>query len=278
MLDVCERYRGTHFHVPQRDLQILIRLFTSLFKVHDASRRDEYAAVMARNIACKAIDEVCVIVEGGAESYLKSPKLRIRRIESRPTYADFFQWANELAGPEDISIVANADIYLDDQFALFRHWLLPEGTAFILAPWDVGSTGTSSLRYRNDSQDTWIFRGTIRAVAADFQIGVPRCDNRLAVELTNAGYKVRNPAFSLRTNHLHFAEHRSYLEKEHSERIPPPYGYRWPENLWSLPRTLAYNARHPSAPLDWRLDKRRLASRLKLHRISKVLGIRETET
>lgn len=252
---------------------MMIRLFSTSFPEGAASRLAEYAEVLRRNCVCRAIDEICLFREGDGDPPLTCSKVRLKRVPHRPLYSDYFNWINELAGPDDVSIIANADIYTDEQLELFRHWPLPADAAFMLAPWDVDETGRSSLRYRNDSQDAWVFRGAVRQVISDYPAGVPRCDNRLAYELANAGYTVQNPSFSIRTNHLHGGERKSYKGKEHTDFIPPPYGYLWPHNLWSLPRIAAYNYRHPSAPLGWRLDKRWWAPNLKLDWFGKGLGM-----
>jgi hypothetical protein len=224
--------------------------------VESPDRRAEYSEVLRRNCDCRAIDEICLFREGGGDPPASCGKLRTRRVSERPLYSDYFDWINEIAGPDDISIIANADIYFDEQLELFTHWALPASTVFMLARWDVDASGQSILQYRNESQDTWIFRGRVRQFTSDFPAGVPRCDNRLAYELVKAGFKVLNPSMSIRTHHLHSGPARSYRSREYNDLIPPPYGYQWPHNLWSLPRTLAYNSRHPSAPLGWRFDKR----------------------
>jgi hypothetical protein len=253
---------------------MLIRLFSTSFHSADAARFAEYTDALRRNCECRAIDEICLFREDDGSPPVSCAKIRMRRAAARPLYADYFAWINEIAGADDVSIIANADIYFDNQLELFRSWSLPANTVFMLAPWDVDDSGRSSLRYRNDSQDTWIFRGKVRqSLEGSYPSGVPRCDNRLAYDLANAGYEVQNPSFSLRSHHLHKGARNSYEEKEHTDFIPPPYGYLWPHNLFHLPRTLAYNYSHPSTSLGWRVDKRWWAPRLKLHWFGKALGM-----
>lgn len=251
----------------------MIRLFSTSFPVESADRLAEYAEVLRRNCECPAIDEICLIQEGNGDPPVTCSRTRLKRISHRPLYSDYFDWINELAGPGDVSIIANADIYFDQQLELFRHWSLPADTVFMLARWNVDESGQAILQYTNNSQDTWIFRGRVRPVVSNFPVGVPRCDNRLAYELANAGFKVLNPSRSIRTNHLHGGPGRSYKAHEHSDLIPPPYGYLWPHNLWSLRRTTAYNTSHPSAPLGWSFDKRWWAPRLELNLFGRALGM-----
>ena len=248
-----------------------IRLFSASFPVTDTVRLAEYEEVLRRNCKCESIDEICLFREGDADPPIRCTKLDVRRAPHRPLYSEYFAWMNEFAAPDDVSILANADIYFDDQLELFRRWSLPSETAFMLATWDVDDRGDSSLRYRNDSQDVWIFRGPVRPVASAYPVGVARCDNRIAYDLAVAGYTVENPSFSIKTHHLHAGERRRYAEGIHSELIPPPYRYQWPHNLWPLPRTAAYNRKHPSQRIGWRFDKKWWEPKLKLHWFSKAL-------
>lgn len=249
----------------------MIRLFSACFPVPSPTRAKEYSEALRRNCECSAIDEICLFQEGGANPTVSSTKLRIKPVSGRPLYSDYFNWINELAGADDISIIANSDIYFDDQLELFRNWSMPADTVFILTRWQVDEAGQSSLHYRAETQDTWIFRGRVRPVKSDFPLGVARCDNRLAYELAASGFKVLNPSMSIRSHHLHDAPRRNYKPKEHNLLIPPPYAYIWPHNLWSLRRTTAYNSRHPSAALNWRFDNKWWLPSLKLNLIGRAL-------
>ena len=186
-----------------------------------------------------------------------SEKIVARSVAKRPDYSEFFGWIKEVALEEDISIVANGDIWFGTQLRLFRIWSMPDDSVFALSRWDCGLGGGARIYSRKDSQDVWILRGKPRDVYGDFPLGVPRCDNRIAAELAKAGYRVRNPSFSLQAFHLHAAPPRPYLEEEHSRSIPPPYLYVWPENLWSWPRVMFHNLRHPESKLAYRFDTRR---------------------
>ena len=228
---------------------------------------------MRRNLACEAIDAVCVFDEGSEDLPHGNSKLFSRRVTRRPTYAEYFDWINELAGPDDISLLANADIYFDEQISFFRDWQLPRDTVFALARWEPDDSGRMSLRDRNDSQDAWIFRGQIRRVESQYPMGVPGCDNRLASELERAGYRVLNPAFSIRSYHLHAGERIPWTGEARQGEVPPPYGYVWPHNLFPLYATLFHNIRRPAARVGWRLDKRLWSRRLKLHWFSKGVAL-----
>jgi hypothetical protein len=252
----------------------VIRLFTTAFPVRDELRRREFAECLDRNLACDAIDGVFVLAEAGA-TLPSVRKLRVKEVPVRPLYDDFFAWMAELAGPDDVSMIANADIAFEDAaIAVLDKWRIPEGTAIALSRWDTPPRGPAVLNDRNDSQDSWIFRGPVRpGLRGDFPVGAVRCDNRLARELELAGYSVINPAFSIRSFHVHAGGARDYDVAHQPHFVPPPYAYVWPHNLWSLPRTLAHNVSHPAARVAWRFDSRRVRSALKLHRLGKVMRI-----
>ena len=45
------------------------------------------------------------------------------------------------------------------------------------------------------SQDVWAFRAPLPKVDAQFLMGKPGCDNRIAYEFRKAGMRVNNPAY-----------------------------------------------------------------------------------
>lgn len=239
----------------------MIRVFTTIFPVVDPARATEFGEALQRNAACPALDQIGLLAESGANPPVDSRKIRVRPVPHRPTYADFFAWISEIAGPDDISIIANSDIYFEDSLGTISRLLQPDD-CYALSRWDVREDGSSQLFDRNDSQDAWIFRGPIREnFVADFPLGVPRCDNRLLHELVEAGYRVRNPAFSLRAYHLH-AGARSEYGGTGENFVDPPYRYLYPHNLLSAPRTLWHNLRHPAERVGWRFDGRRVENLL----------------
>jgi hypothetical protein len=228
----------------------MIRLFTSAFETEDAQRRSEYRLSLERNLANPFIAEVCLLVEGNVADLPHSSKIRTRHIEGRPRYDDVFAWINKTAAVDDISLIANADIWTDSSIGVLED-SLDRDECYALARWE----GEHVLD-RNDSQDVWAFRGRVRNVRGDYPIGVPRCDNRILYELQESGYNVRNPSYSIRVHHAHEGSREEYGASG-SNFVEPPYRYLWPHNLWSGAHIIGYNLRHRDRPLSWRFDRRR---------------------
>lgn len=230
----------------------MVRLFSTFYPEKNELRKAEYLECLQRNLANPWIDEVCLEVEGEVDVFPDSPKLRLKRVRKRPLYDDFFAWIEEVAGPDDISAIANTDIYLGTNLpAAFP--LLNKNCCLALARWE-----TDGLNDRNDSQDCWVFRGAVSGVRGDFPLGVVRCDNRILYELQLAGYLVLNPTFSIKVHHLHQGKRLDYgLTEAHF--VQPPYRYLWPHNLYGPIKTIRHNFKYPALRIGWRIDPRKVS-------------------
>ena len=209
----------------------MIRLFTTWYSESLEPRRLEYEHCRSQNLRCGCVDSVHIFDESGSLNEFQ--RLRIRQLKHRPTYGNFFSWINELATPDDFSIIANTDICLDDSIRVLERVDWSGKVALALSRWDVASDGGCRVFDRGDSQDCWIFRGPVTGVEGNFPLGVYDCDNKIAWELQQAGYRVLNPALSLRTYHHHQCGYRSYEQKPAPDYgIRPPFLYVEPDNLW----------------------------------------------
>jgi hypothetical protein len=244
----------------------MLRLFTTLYPERSPVRRGEYAECLHRNLKNPEIDEICIWVEGEGVEIPESPKVQVRRIDRRPTYCDFFEWIGGVAELDDISIIANTDIWFDSSIGSTAQALRPT-ECYALARWEGGL-----LWDRNDSQDSWIFRDKVTGVYGDFPLGVVRCDNRILYELQKAGYQVKNPAFSIRSFHLHEGQRSEYGANE-AHFVQPPYRYLWPHNLFGPFGTIYHNLRHPGQKVRWSLDRRKLARAFPIRVLRKLAGL-----
>jgi len=183
-----------------------VYLFTSYYHTEDQKRSQELTEVMGKNVANPHIDK---IINLGNKRFENEKVLNIPF--ERPLFSDFVKAANVLKG--DVSIIANSDIFFDYTIEMCKE-NLDEHTCYALSRYDVKEKNRVVLFNYEYSQDTWIFKGSVKPLEnIDFVMGVPACDNRFAFELEKAGYKVLNPAFIIKTYHLHFGK-RNYTEAD----------------------------------------------------------------
>lgn len=144
----------------------------------------------------------------------------VKAPKGRPTFNELFA----LCKPDAVNVIANSDIFFDETIRLAEG--IVSGQAYALSRWENGA-----LYDMSDSQDIWIVRGGPYHIPADYTMGKPGADNRLAHDLTVAGFSVTNPSRSIRCHHMHRVPYRSYLVDTHGaarggrkiDRIPPPY-------------------------------------------------------
>lgn len=197
-----------------------IRLYQSFFlPENETSRKDELLKVLQRNVECDEVDFIHLLTEADLpENALpKSDKISIVKTQHRPTYNDCIREANKHADKDTITVIANADIYLDKRAGQLLKELNYKGTAYALSRWDVDAKGNSKHFAQGYSQDTWAMKGQIPEMDCDFIFGVPACDNRFAFELKKVYRRVANPSNSIKTFHLHLSTRRKYTEKD---RLP----------------------------------------------------------
>ena len=184
----------------------MVNLYTSLYQDKDIKRQKELLYCLNKNIENPLIDNIFLIVEGEVKLPISDKLIIIN--SKRPTYRDFFDLVNQtVTTPNDISIVANTDIYFNETLQRLD---IHERQCVALSRWDYRKEG---LKLHNEkySQDSWIFKGKIRNVRfADFYLGIPGCDNRIAYELNRAGYRMFNPATKIQSIHYHQSDLHNY--------------------------------------------------------------------
>ncbi len=236
-----------------------ICLYTTYYPEKKSERREELLSCLQRNLNNVAVHRVTVFNEGGDLSAFSSHKLEVINIDKRPLYQDFFNYINAHSSADSINILANTDIYFDSNIAVLLYLDL-NNTCLALARWDT-TEGKRPLLYNvNSSQDVWIFKGPVKPnVKAAFPLGVPRCDNRLLYELQTAGYRVLNPAFSIQTFHIHKGQRALvYNDDDNVFKIPPPYRYKYPHNVYGFWQTLYFNLSHQPKLGAYRYDLKKL--------------------
>jgi hypothetical protein len=150
-------------------------------------------------------------------------------LNHRSTYQEYFDRINSITGPDDINIIANSDIYfLSEDLEKMKG--LHYNQCYALTRWDIYPDGMPVFLNRVDSQDCWIFRGKVKNVpGAIFPLGVPGCDNKMALLLRDSGYVVSNPSITIKSYHLHNSKISYYTR---NDAVPPPYLRLTPTELY----------------------------------------------
>ena len=136
---------------------------------------------------------------------------------------NFIECVNNCCDESDINVIANADIYFTERLPN-----IDKQKCFALTRYDILADGSAKFLNRKDSNDTLIFRGTIRYPKySDFWWGCPGADNRACYEFKQIGYDVSNPSISIKTYHIH-AGNKSY---DGSKRVTRPFHFILPTEL-----------------------------------------------
>lgn len=200
----------------------------------DQSRRaKEIRTCLQKNIDNPFIDKILLLNEKDLTYKLpKSSKIEQIVIGNRLYYSDVLRTIYEKVPPNTLVAFANSDIYFDESIQTL--WSLKMENKFLaLLRYDAQpSTGEEPKLFgpRADSQDSWIvLSDSIKAAADampnlnklqdfDFPFGKSGCDNAIAYEMLRKKFLVANPAYSIRTIHLHTSGIRTYEPKDIIEK------------------------------------------------------------
>jgi hypothetical protein len=141
----------------------VINLFYNYF--HSEERQSEYDFCLKKN---KEVFDRVIVFEG------------------RFTFEKIFALSKDY--PNDINVFCNSDIYFTETESLNNIGLME---CYALTRWDKKGNSVKFFG-RPDSQDAWVFRGSVQNIKANFYPGMWGCDNRLAYEIQKAGYKALN--------------------------------------------------------------------------------------
>lgn len=186
-----------------------INLFTNHYKCGEPKRQAELDFCLKTNINSGYFSEII-------------------NFSGRITYNDFFKHTARF--PNDINILANADIYFNDTILKVKE--MKDNECYCITRWELDEDG-NICRFRDKhaynkeakekySQDVWVIKGKARQVWGDFQLGRRGCDNRIAHELVMAHYKVSNPCEDIQCIHKHQSAERVYTIEE---KVYPPYKF-----------------------------------------------------
>lgn len=199
----------------------MITLYTTFFVPKEKTRLQELLECLRQNISDKRISAIHIVTEEpryaiSDHAECEDAKITWHFVAERPTFQDLLRLA---ADNEGIVILANTDVYFGR--GLENLDTLTHRDALALSRFDKRSNGILVPFHRPDSQDAWILRGPPRHVDCNFPLGIPGCDNRLAHELTQAGYQCVNACNDFEVIHVHASNIRSYIGT--GQKVGPPY-------------------------------------------------------
>lgn len=195
---------------PVNSRKPILRLFINYYESDRQERNSELLRALFTNSQSGLFDEIVNLSDTPAPI----EGCRMIHFKTEPQYKDFFAAIAKIARPGDVSVIANLDIYFDE--TILHTLEMPDGDAYALTRYDI--QGGKPVFFNSssngaDSQDTWIIKGKPKAVKeANFTMGVPGCDNRIAFLLQQAGYNVRNPSLTIKTYHLHQTNYRRQVD------------------------------------------------------------------
>ena len=117
-------------------MTIHIRLVTCSYPEKAGQRQRELRKCLEQNLSCMRLSEILLLVEGGEPHEQPHTKVKVKPIAHRPTFQDYLDWIGELESNQDVSVIANSDIYFDESIAVMAAALQP-GQCVALARWDV---------------------------------------------------------------------------------------------------------------------------------------------
>jgi hypothetical protein len=195
-------------------------LLTQYYRPDKARREREIKKCLEMNIQCPIVDKIVLLNETDlSKSFPSDESNKIQQvvIGKRLTYAAVLKWFQDNAPKNTICVFANSDIYLDESWRTL--WSVNLQDKFLsLLRYDVQESGAPSKLFgpRPDSQDTWVFLSdSIKSRMfewkdLDFPFGKAGCDNAINVEMLRKKFLIVNPAYSIRTHHLHTSAIRTY--------------------------------------------------------------------
>lgn len=205
----------------------MINLFVCIYPELDRARQNELLSCLQYNLDNAKIDRVFLIEEPKTNIEVEAKKSEVIKVKTRPSFAQIFEIINAKTKDNDINIIANSDIFFDEH-SISNLRFIQQNECYALTRWDVETDKTATFMNRRDSQDTWVFKGRIKPIDANFNMGVPGCDNAIAYKIQQAGYIIKNPSISVKTFHLHADESRQW---HGTEPIQPPYLLLEPSQL-----------------------------------------------
>jgi len=203
---------------------------------HKTTRRArEIFTCLEKNLESPFIDNIILLNEQEYSEIPTSSKLTILNHPHRMTYYDVLKTAIERVPAGDFVLFSNSDIYFDESLLNLWRLQIEERRMFLaLLRWE--SDG-KIFGPRADSQDSWVcarnaLDWTLDRSEFDFPFGKPGCDNVITYLMMKHRLLILNPAYTIKTHHVHTSNVRNYDPKDVLYR--PIFVYVEPVAIQSL--------------------------------------------
>ena len=229
-------------------------LIQQYYQSAQGRRRREINTCLEKNLASPYIDRVLLLNEEYYKDLPDHPKLTSLVLGKRLTYKTALEAARDHVPAGDFVIISNSDIWFNDTLAsLWRIPLKAQSLFLALLRWEDTASGAPHLfGPRADSQDTWILaRDALPASLTDldYPFGQSGCDNAIALDMMRKKMLVVNPAYTIKTMHLHRSNVRTYDPKNILYR--PHYLHLEPTALQSSQVLVQLDALKSSLASRW---------------------------
>ena len=209
-------------------------LLTCYWEGKDKDRTKELITTLSNNVNNKHIEKIYLFLESDKKPPVEDEKVEFIEDFGRPTYSELLSFCNKnLEGKN--CIIANTDIEFTDSLSLVSEVDLKD-CFLCLSRWDLMEDGSVAYHRAADSQDSWIFKSPApegMVDEANFFMGQPGCDNRIAFLAKKFGLVPTNPSPVIKTIHRHLVEHRTY---DFSDRLYGSYLRVYPCDDWDVSR------------------------------------------
>ena len=192
-------------------------LIQQYFRHNLPKRAREIWTCLEKNLASPYIDKILLLNEMEYDDLPKTDKIVSRVIGSRLTYADVMNAIKTELPDGSIAVFSNSDIWFDESLsALWTVGLKERRMFFALLRWEDENT---IFGPRADSQDSWIVaKDCVDFDVTDDDFGFPfgksGCDNAITVAMLRKKFLIANPAYTLKTHHVHTSNIRNYSPRD----------------------------------------------------------------
>lgn len=201
----------------------MIVLFCQYYVPKNAARRREVDLCFQKNIENPLINKIVMFFEKREDMALIPDKKHIEKkyLPERMSYGFWLRETDKLSAGT-LSILVNADIYLDDSLANVSSTLDAMRAAKCFMALTRYNPEEGRLRLNENphwTQDTWALVKDHEPMPialyqeANFELGQPGCDNKIAYVMHSYGFRVTNPCGVIRSIHLQADDGRAYDAK-----------------------------------------------------------------